>query len=96
MAKLARGTVLTIDQAFLEADNALKALQAMSIETNLSENGAKAAGYGHLFTNRNRTWRKATGSQNTLTYCPCRKVNPHVTPDLVTDCCGSRTVVVCG
>lgn len=94
MAKLARGTTYTIDQAYLEADNALRALQTMSITTGLSENGARTAGFGHLYTDRHRAWRKATGSQNTLVACPCGIVNPHVTPHLVTECCKSSTVIV--
>lgn len=95
MAKLTRGTVLTIDSRYRMADQALSAIQAFfRANPHHSENSAKAAGYGHLFTTRDRVWRLATGSKLTLTSCPCGLVNPHVTAELVTTCCGSRTVTV--
>lgn len=96
MAKHPKGTVLTITDAMIEADRLKMVVQAyFRANPDMSENSATAAGHGQMFKDADKAWRVATGSKNTLVFCTCRMVNPHLNANRTTTCCGATTVTVC-
>lgn len=91
MNRIAKGTIFSLNANYVAADFATRQVQAFS-RSNPSI--SPVAGAPELCRAADRARRLTFGSKLTMVVCPCRKLNPSVSVNLRTECCGSTTVTV--